>query len=163
MRVIMGQHSYARQFNLSPIAIIKKNLNHIVFIKDDILEIFDGSREKAVISPAPINANPGSHRQLIFCLWFHFIYLKQIQLSNKNEGEMIFSKQDNKHTLSFIRNSRVDLQNPQKPLKKARRGSEVYTQYVFIRNGLIRNSSEIFRIFKEQLLKILEIRNKFFY
>ena len=38
-----------------------------------------------------------------------------------------------------------------------------YTQYVFIRNGLIRNSSEIFRIFKEQLLKILEIRNKFFY
>ena len=92
MRVIMGQHSNARQFNLSPIAIIKKNLNHIVFIKDDILEIFDGSREKAVISPAPINANPGSHRQLIFCLWFHFIYLKQIKLSNKNEGERIFSK-----------------------------------------------------------------------
>ena len=37
------------------------------------------------------------------------------------------------------------------------------SQYGFIRNGLIRNTTEIFRIFKERLLKILEIRNKFFY
>ena len=38
-----------------------------------------------------------------------------------------------------------------------------YTQYGFIRNSLIRNTTKIFRISKEQLLKILEIRKKFFY
>ena len=34
-----------------------------------------------------------------------------------------------------------------------------YTQYGFIRNGVIRNSTEILRIFKERLLKFLGIRN----
>ena len=39
-------------------------------------------------------------------------------------------------------------------------GSKVsYTQYGFIRNGVIRNSTEILRIFKERLLKFLGIRN----
>ena len=38
-----------------------------------------------------------------------------------------------------------------------------YTQYGFIRNGLIRNTTEIFRIFKERLLKFFGIRNKFSY
>ena len=38
----------------------------------------------------------------------------------------------------------------------------MYTQYCAIRNGLIRNSTEIFTNFKKRVLKIFGIRNKFF-
>ena len=41
-------------------------------------------------------------------------------------------------------------------------GGAAYTQYCAIRNGLIRNSTEIFTNFKKRVLKIFGIRNDFF-
>ena len=61
---------------------------------------------------------------------------------------------------SSILNPRVSMRKGKNKFKSAASFKECYTQFILIRNGLIRNASGINGIFKKQLAALSNLRNR---